>query len=325
MNYYKLLFCAHVSAAALMATSMAFATASVVDISQTNPQGEQVVVNDQARQGQNTQAQPQQAVQSSSQVIGAPMTTNEPSTTVTLPAQSSLTVSQRLVRVQQQINNLTNMNLPQQINHVQQELAQLRGQLQVQAHDLKLLNNQQRSFYQDLDQRIDQLKNLNSGGGSGSSGDAKSNANEANATSNNIRIKESSAYQAAFNLLRKKQYDKSQVAFQEYLNDYPNGYYISNAHYWLGEIYLAQKNNKQAAQQFQIVVSKFPKTPKIPDAKLKLAAIHANVGKIKLARQELIELKKQHPGSTAAQLANIRLQQLDAMKSNSVTNKSSLG
>lgn len=321
----KLLFCVNFIAIALMTTSMAFATASVVDISQTNPQGEQVVINDQvAEQGENTQtqSQPQQPAQSSQAIDAAPMT-SEPSTTVMLPEQSSLTLSQRLVRIQQQINNLVDMNLPQQMSDLRQELAQLRGQLQVQAHDLKLLNNQQRSFYRDLDQRIDQLKNLNSGGGSGNNNGVNSNANAASPTSNNIRMKESNAYQAAFSFLKKKQYGKSQTAFQEYLNDYPNGQYVSNAHYWLGEIYLAQKNNEQAAQQFQTVISKFPKTPKIGDAKLKLAVIHANMGKIKLARQELMQLKKQHPDSTAAQLANIRLQQLNAVENNSATNRSS--
>ncbi|WP_423062989.1 tol-pal system protein YbgF [Candidiatus Paracoxiella cheracis] len=296
--------------------------APVVDVSQSNPQGEQVDVSDQGGQISNTEAQ-SQPVQSSSQIIGAPSATNEPSPTMTLPEQSSLTVSQRLARLQQQIDNLAAMNLPQQISDLQQSLAQLRGQLQVQAHDLKLLNDQQRSFYQDLDQRIDQLKNLSSGNSaSDNSGNTKVSNNSTGAASNNINTKDANAYQAAFNLLAKKQYDKSEASFQNYLSDYPNGKYVSNAHYWLGEIYLTQKNNNQAAQQFQTVMTKFPKSPKIADAKLKLAIIHADEGKIAQARQELIQLKKQHPSSTAAQLASIRLQQLDA-EASAKPNKSS--
>lgn len=313
------------SAVALMTVSIALAAttpAPVVDISQSNPQGEQVDVGDQGSQPSNTEAQ-SQPVQSSSQIIGAPSATNEPSPTMALPEQSSLTVSQRLARLQQQIDNLAAMNLPQQISDLQQSLAQLRGQLQVQAHDLKLLNDQQRSFYQDLDQRIDQLKNLSSGsGGSDSSGNTKASNNSTNAASNNINTKDANAYQAAFNLMAKKEYDKSEASFQNYLSDYPNGKYVSNAHYWLGEIYLTQKNNSQAAQQFQAVITKFPKSPKIADAKLKLAIIHADEGKIGQARQELMQLKKQHPSSTAAQLASIRLQQLDTQASAKPTKSS---
>jgi len=45
-----------------------------------------------------------------------------------------------VARLESQMNNIVRMNLPQQVAELQQQLAQLRGQLQVQAHDLKLLN-----------------------------------------------------------------------------------------------------------------------------------------------------------------------------------------
>jgi len=307
----------------LLVVSMAFARAPapVVDVTQNNPEGEQIVASNQPNQPSAADVQ-NQPVRSSSQIIGTPDTTNEPSSAVALPEQSVLTAPQRLARLQQQVSNLTNMNLPQQITELQQQLAQLRGQLQVQSHDLKLLNDQQRSFYQDLDQRINQLKNLNAGSGTSSSSNNPSAKSPNIVTNNNINIKDSNAYQVAFNLLTKKQYDKSQAAFQGYLNDYPNGKYVSNAHYWLGEIFLAQKDNKQAEKQFHTVITNYKKSPKVPDAKLKLAIIHAGEGKIKQARQELMQLKKQHPGSTAAQLASIRLQQLNEQSNTKSTSSS---
>jgi len=45
-------------------------------------------------------------------------------------------------------------------------------------------------------------------------------------------------------------------------------------------------------------------------AKLKIAMIHAAIGKMNLARTEFTQISKTYPGTTAAQLANIRLQQL---------------
>ncbi|AAO89658.2 tol-pal system protein YbgF [Coxiella burnetii] len=247
-----------------------------------------------------------------------------PTAPVSLPTtQTDLTVTHRLARLEQQLNNIINMNLPQQISDLQQRLAQVRGQLQVQERNLELLNNQQRSFYRDLDQRITQLKNLNSNNSDSSNDNSASSSQKPSSgdtsNTNNIQLQDSNTYRQALDLLTKKQYDKAQASFQNYLNDYPNGSYVANAHYWLGEIYLQQKDRKNAAHEFQTVRDKFPKSEKVLDAKLKLAIIDAEDGKIKQAKEELTEIKKQHPESTAAQLANIRLQQLEEVDSATTT------
>lgn len=237
------------------------------------------------------------------------MTAATPNTVNTLQQLSQLPVNQRLARLEQQMANLIQMNLPQQITDMQQQLQQLSGQLQVQEHDLKLLNDQQRSFYQDLQQQITQLKNL-SGNGASVKALPKDTKALANISNNNIKLKDSNTYKAAFELLSKRQYAKAKQAFQNYLNDYPNGDFLVNAHYWLGEIFLLEKDNSNASKQFTAVIQNFPKSSKVPDARLKLAIIHANTGKVAQARKELRQIQKQYPDSTAAQLASIQLQQL---------------
>ena len=233
--------------------------------------------------------------------------------------ETDLTESQRLARLEQQIDNITNMNLPQQIMDLQQELGQIRGQLQVQKHNFQLLDNQQRSFYQDLDQRITELKNLNSADTSnGSISSIKSSGNSV-LGNRKIQLQNLNAYQVGLNLLTKKQYKKAEAAFQKYLDDYPDGSYVANAHYWLGEIYLQQKNTHKAAAEFQVIRDKFLKSEKMLDAKLKLAIIHAEMGNIAEAKRELVEIKKHYPKSTVAQLANIRLQQLEVTTSTLIT------
>lgn len=247
-----------------------------------------------------------------------PTTASAPS--ILLQTQSDLTVIQRLSRSEQQLNNIINMNLPQQISDLQQAFTKMRGQLQVQERNLQLLDDQQRSFYRDLDQRITQLKNLNSSDHDTSNNNASSSSQKnlmGNALGvSNIQLKDSNAYQKALNLLTKQQYDKAKAAFQTYLHDHPDGSYVANSHYWLGEIYLKQKDRESkdqtgAIREFKTVMDKFPKSEKVLDARLKLAIIDAEDGKIKQAKDELTQIKKQHPESTAAQLANIRLQQLE--------------
>ncbi|MCH9769377.1 MAG: tol-pal system protein YbgF [Gammaproteobacteria bacterium] len=222
----------------------------------------------------------------------------------------NLSMLQRVTRLEQQMQNTTRMNLPQQVSDLQQEMQQINGQLQVQQHDIKLLNDQLRSFYQDLSQQIQQLKNLN-----GSSA-VNSNSAPVKATPNvgvSMQMRETNAFNGAFKLLRQRQYDKARAEFQSYLSNYPNGHYIVNAHYWLGEINLQQKDSKAAASEFNIVIKQFPKSTKAADARLKLALIHIQNGNLAAAKQELLTIKQQQPGSTAAQLATIKLQQLEAM------------
>lgn len=299
-----------ISAVALFYASLALTNAPVVDISQQ-------ISGQDASAATATQTNDTPDASASMASMTVPVTPIENPVPPTMLTVTDLTESQRLERLEQQMNNITNMNLPQQISDLQQQLAQIRGQLEVQKHNLQLLNNQQRSLYQDLDQRITQFKNLNSGDiSNGNSSSRKSSANSVSG-SENIQLQDANTYRAALDLLTKKQYDKAKAAFQNYLDDYPNGNYVANAHYWLGEVYLQQKNTHKATAEFQVVRDKFPKSEKMLDAKLKLAIIHAEMGKISEAKRELMEIKKQHPESTVAQLANIRLQQLGAAISTS--------
>ena len=76
---------------------------------------------------------------------------------------SALTQEQRLARLEQQVTNLINSGQAQKVTSLQEQMQALMGQLEVVQHDLKQLNQQQRGFYQDLDQRINHLQTLTSG------------------------------------------------------------------------------------------------------------------------------------------------------------------
>lgn len=349
--------------------SVVYADAPVEDISQPqdvnpntpytmNPSGAPVQVqslaqNDaQAPKGANAANTTDNTTESATTPVNnppppAPVTTNN--NTVSVPNESlavtdnsgtqNLPIDQRVTRLEQQMQNFTQMNLPQEISELQQEVAQLRGQLQMQEHDLKLLNEQQRSFYQDLDQRITQLKNLIANSSSDSSGqppaplprvqpkkklkpakapkaqgqnDQSDQSDQSDQDSQGDEIKDANAYQAAFGYLSKKQYDKAHAGLVSYLKNYPDGSYRINAHYWLGEIYLLQKQPQQAQSEFRYVIKHAPHDSKVPDAKLKLGLIAAAQGHTQQAESTFKAIKKLYPNSTAAQLATIQLQQLEA-------------
>lgn len=243
-------------------------------------------------------------------------------------ATRSMSSDQRLAQLEQQMANLVQMNLPQQIADMQQTLNNLQGQLQVQQRDLKNLTEQQQTFYKDLDERLAQLKGKTlaknsvkkksapSVASAAADDTASESDNSAAAVADpNPTVKsagnDAADYQKAFNLLTSKQYPKAKVALQNYVKNYPNGKFIANAHYWLGETHLSLKSYQYAAKEFATVIQKYPSSPRLSDAKLKLAIAHIHLGRAAQARNELKQVKKQYPDSTAAQLATIQLQQLD--------------
>lgn len=217
-----------------------------------------------------------------------------------------MTVDQRTARLEAQMNNFVKMNLPARLDDLQQQIQNLNGQLQVVQHDIQLLNQQQRAFYKDLDQRIKQAQNLSGNGSSDSS-----SAPAMPQTSGNINQKDAAAYQKAFASLKDKNFDQARTDFMSYLNDFPNGQYAANSHYWLGELYMLKNNLQDAGDEFNTVVTRFSSSPKARDARLKLAMVHAKTGQPDLAKKEFKLLKQKYPGTTVAQLASLQLQQMD--------------
>lgn len=266
-------------------SSIAFANAPVVDLSQSSEQAAATTVADPSMQQQYQQTQ----------------------------YQPPLSTEQRVTRVEQQVSNMAQMNLPGQISELRQQVEQLQGQLEIQAHQLELLQNQQKSFYQDLTQQISQLKAGNSAT-SNTTGDATATTTTAPtvaipaAPTTLATPNDQTTYQAAFTLLENKKYNRAVSALQSYLKTYPKGQYVVNAHYWLGEIYYLQNKPDMASAEFQTIVSDYPTDQKVPDALLKIAFINDNAGKHAEARTELRQIVKKYPGTSAAQLANMRLQ-----------------
>lgn len=218
-------------------------------------------------------------------------------------------LDQQVDRLSQQVSNMTQMNLPQQIADLRQKVSELQGELDLAERDLKIVSAQQARFYQDLSQRIDQLKAGKVTASADSNEPASTSVPEKTASKT---LTDASTYQSAFKLLANKQFDKSSNAFKTYLKQYPQGKFAANAYYWLGEIAMHNKDFETAFSQFQTVVAEYPSSKKVPDAKLKVAVIHAVTGKKDIAKIEFRQIQKEYPGSTAAQLASIQLRQLDS-------------
>jgi tol-pal system protein YbgF len=107
-------------------------------------------------------------------------------------------------------------------------------------------------------------------------------------------------YEAAIDLVKKKQYDKALEAFDGFLSRYPGDANSDNAMYWRGECYYAKGDYARAIEQFEGLISRYPNGNKVPDAMLKLGLSQNRVGEREKAKQTFSELRRAHPRSEAA-------------------------
>src|SRR5450830_1273693 len=122
--------------------------------------------------------------------------------------------------------------------------------------------------------------------------------------------KEKLYYDAAFDLIKAKDFDKASKAFTAFLGRYPNSQYAGNAQYWLGEVNLAKGDLQGAGQAFAKVSQLYPKHAKVPDSLYKLADVERRLGHTDKVKGILQQVVAQYPGTSAAQLAQRDLQRL---------------
>ena len=205
-----------------------------------------------------------------------------------------------------------------QLQQMQQEIAQLRGMLEEQQNEIQRLKQENLERYQDLDRRLSSgvagaaaTQNSPADGALGTAGSQPPAGGQAPADSGPADPeKEKLFYDAAFDLIKAKDFDKASQAFSAFLRKYPNSQYAGNAQYWLGEVNLAKGDLQGAGQAFARVSQAYPQHAKVPDSLFKLADVEQRLGNVDKAKGILQQIIVQYPGSSAAQLAQRDLQRL---------------
>ena len=168
-----------------------------------------------------------------------------------------------------------------QLQLLQQEVSQLRGLVEEQSYEIKRLKQQRLDDYISLDRRISSMGGLASTSNSNSKGASDKPIVNTDSTAVNpaTNANELTLYQAAVDLsLKQKDYQKGAQAFNKYLETYPNGRYMANSQYWLGELALLEGNLESAREWFSLVVTKSPKHDKVSDASYKLGTVYHKLG-----------------------------------------------
>jgi tol-pal system protein YbgF len=200
---------------------------------------------------------------------------------------------ERLARIETLVQDRA-IELAKLIDELKQDLARMRGQIEVQANQIETLDRRQKDLYADLDARLRKLE-------------ASAQAQEKQAASAPDPLVEGKAYEAALNQFKLGNYQSSVAAFQSFLASYPESQQVSSAQYWIGNAYYALRDYKTAIAAQQKVLASWPNSAKAPDALLNIASCQAEMGEAKAARETLKSLLKQYPGTQAAEQAKQRL------------------
>jgi tol-pal system protein YbgF len=251
----------------------------------------------------------------------------------------------RIQKLEDQVSHIGVVELVQQIEQLNEQIARLRGQIEVLANENQQLQKRQRDFYLDLDSRLKRVEGGQGGGAaagtppggattgatpsagaagtSGASDPGKGTAGSGfgpaaaapgpsgeQAQSREDQAREMKAYDAASNLFRRNDFASAVDAFRAFLKDYPGSPLAPNASYWIGISYANLKDYKQALAAQEELLARYPQSAKAPDALLAVAAIQVEQGQPGPARNTLEDLIARYPTSDAAGKARTRLASL---------------
>lgn len=233
---------------------------------------------------------------------------------------SRLTKLESVIQQNQQL-----LGLLQEVETLKAEVAKMRGQNEVQVHQMDTLGKRQNDLYVDLDQRIaDLAKSLkpvpvaeaaqpprpSSTAAATTQPAAAAPASPGPAVSPSPQLDplvESRTYEASLSHFREANYAAAIAGFRGFLKAYPDSALAPNAQYWIGYSYYALKDYKSALAHQQKLLLSYPASAKVPDSLLNIASNMIALDDMAGARKTLEELVDKHPGTNAANLASRRL------------------
>lgn len=211
---------------------------------------------------------------------------------------SSETDVQRLERLLQTRSRLQ-LQMQEQIDQMSREISDLRGQLERNNYEMQQMLQRQRELFVELDRMRGEMKSTPA---------TQETAQPAEAGGQYTpNADEQTAYQNAVDLiLKKRDYAGAIAAFQQFQKDYPDSTYSANSHYWLGQLYYAKKQDKEAAQSFAAVVS-YKDSNKRADALVKLGDIAERNNNAEQAKKFYQQVVDEYPDSASAKIAGSKL------------------
>ncbi len=112
-------------------------------------------------------------------------------------------------------------------------------------------------------------------------------------------------YQAGVNAFKSRKYTEAQRSFSDYLKNFgeADAKTSASAQYYIGECYFQTNKFPDAALAYDTVITKYPKSDRVPGAYLKRGISFSKMGQKAAARSDMNAVIKKYPNSTEAKRA----------------------
>jgi len=180
------------------------------------------------------------------------------------------------------------LDLQNQIEKLRTENAQLRGQIESLQKQTDDLTKNQKTYYQDLDNRLTRFE---------------PQTIEVEGVTGVVQAGERSAYEEALNAIQNNQVKKADSDLTAFIRKYPSSPYLPLALFWSGNTKYALKDYNGSINQLQTLITRFPGHQRVPAAMLTLGNANLESGKKAVAKKVLSDLIAKYPDSEAAKEA----------------------
>ncbi len=206
------------------------------------------------------------------------------------------------------------MEMQNQIESLKQEVARLKGELEVANHNVEATQQRQKDLYGDTDTRIRKLEGVTTSASTVGSTEAPAATSAPVATVPAKNTQEYQLLELANGLSKESKHKDAFNAYDKFLKDYPNSALAAEATYGLGYSQFALKNYKSSIATQQKVLDLHSESPKVTDAMLNMANSQIQLGLVPAAKKTLRDLIAKFPNSEVTPTAQKRLKALEAIK-----------
>jgi tol-pal system protein YbgF len=116
-------------------------------------------------------------------------------------------------------------------------------------------------------------------------------------------------FDLAFGYVQRKDYALAEDSLRAFLKKYPSDSHVADAQYWLGESFYQRQRYRDAAESFLAVTTKFDRSPKAPEALLRLGQSLAAMGEKETACAAWGEIGRKYAGASANVKKNVTAEQ----------------
>jgi len=231
-------------------------------------------------------------------------------------------------------------NFSERINSLFDDLAKLRGEVEVLTYSLQTSEERQKVLYKELNERLQKIEesalkienNVNS---------VESPTENKPLTQNNLIIQEDDVlpeiapepipeaadlpplvdkdleyqeFEDAKKLITATKYKEAFDALDKFVVNYPSSELLPEAKYNLGYTQFALRNYKAAINTFNKIVLEYPDNPIAPNSLYQVSNSQIQITRITKAKQTLRSLIKKYPNADIIPSAKKRLKDLESIK-----------